>query len=127
MWEVLTMNGISQEKLNEIDQTIKQKLNLSRQSSSSINDSNYEKENEKRKCNTEFLLIKEKAIISFNLKKYEESFQYLKNSGVIKNEEEYSSTLKYLMEDSKNVLMKINLDHFYLLLVVLTNLFWENF
>ena len=28
----------------------------------------------------------------------------------VKNEEEYSSTLKYLMEDSKNVLMKINED-----------------
>ena len=97
-------NRYIEEKLNEIDKTIKEKINLSRRSSSSINDSNYEKENEKRKCNTEFLLIKEKAIISFNLKKYEESFQYLKNSGVIKNEEEFGTFLLIISGFDKFIL-----------------------
>ena len=97
-------NRYIEEKLNEINKTIKEKINLSRQSSSLINDSNYEKENEKRKCNTEFLLIKEKAIISFNLKKYEESFQYLKNSGVIKNEEEFGTFLLVISGFDKFIL-----------------------
>ena len=93
-----------EEKLNEIEKTIKQKIKITRQKSSSINDSNYERENEKRKCNTEFLLIKEKAIISFNLKKYEESFNYLKNSGVIKNEEEFGEFLLVISGFDKFIL-----------------------
>ena len=49
----------------------------------SKNNNNYERESEVRKCQTEFLLIVEKAIISFNRKKFPESYTYLKNSGII--------------------------------------------
>ena len=57
------------------------------------NNSNYEKESEVRKCQTEFLLIVEKAIISFNLKKYQESYTYLQSSGVIKDLAEFGEFL----------------------------------
>ena len=65
---------------------------------------NYEKESERRKCETEFLLIVEKAIISFNLKKYEESYTYLENSGLIKNINEFSTFLLVVNGFDKGIL-----------------------
>ena len=94
-------------KLKEIDLTIKRisnsgnviKINegerLFRTSFPILKSSNnkYETESEKRKCKTEFLLIVEKAIISFNLKKFQESYTYLESSGVIKKLEEFGKFL----------------------------------
>ena len=65
---------------------------------------NYEKESERRKCETEFLLIVEKAIISFNLKKYMESYTYLENSGVIKNLSEFGKFLLVVSGFDKAIL-----------------------
>ena len=95
------------EKVEEIDQSIKRmtlsgnilhvKENESRSSSCasllSLTNNDYERGSEARKCQTEFLLIVEKAIISFNLKKYQESYTYLENSGVIKNVKEFGEFL----------------------------------
>ena len=100
-----------EEKIDEIELNIKRmtvsgnilKVEKSLPSSTS-NINNYEKESEKRKCNTEFLLIKEKAIISFNLKKYEESFNYLKSSGVIKNKAEFGEFLLVISGFDKFIL-----------------------
>ena len=94
------------EKINEIDETIKNmtnsgnitkvdqnnSFNSSSSSLKSINN-NYERESEGRKCQTEFLLIVEKAIISFNLKKYQESFNYLQSSGIINDLKEFGEFL----------------------------------
>ena len=71
---------------------------------SKVNFENYEKENERRKCETEFLLIVEKAIISFNLKKYTESYAYLENSGIIKNTREFSKFLLVVNGFDKEIL-----------------------
>lgn len=45
------------------------------------------------KFNSVFLQKIEKGIFSFNLKKYEESFKFLLESGIIKNEEEFGEIL----------------------------------
>ena len=100
-------NRYIKDKLKEIDLTIKRisnsgnviKINegerLFRTSFPILKSSNnkYETESEKRKCKTEFLLIVEKAIISFNLKKFQESYTYLESSGVIKKLEEFGKFL----------------------------------
>jgi hypothetical protein len=101
----------TKEKIDEIDSTIKKmaagqmslpdiKKNpfVSRSSTAfaylkSKNYNNYERESEARKCQTEFLLIVEKAIISFNIKKYTESYTYLINSGIIKDSSEFGEFL----------------------------------
>lgn len=45
------------------------------------------------KFNSLFLQKLEKGIFSFNLKKYEDSFIYLKNTAIIKSEEEFAELL----------------------------------
>ena len=106
------------EKLEEINTTIQQMSHKKeiekdfnwdiRQSAplmkSKSNFENYEKESERRKCETEFLLIVEKAIISFNLKKYLESYKYLENSGVIKNLSEFGKFLLVVNGFDKGIL-----------------------
>ena len=106
------------EKLEEIDITIK-RLSYSKDLEKEFNNplrhslqtlsnklsfDNYEKETERRKCETEFLLIIEKSIISFNLKKYQESYTYLENSGVIKNLDEYGTFLLVVNGFDKSIL-----------------------
>ena len=95
------------EKVEEIDQSIKrmtlsgnilhikesESFRSSNASLLSLTNNDYERGSEARKCQTEFLLIVEKAIISFNLKKYQESYTYLENSGVIKNVKEFGEFL----------------------------------
>ena len=51
---------------------------------------NLDKERILRKYNSEFILIVEKSILSFNVKNFKDSYEILKNSGIIKNEREYS-------------------------------------
>ena len=106
------------EKLEEINITIK-RLSYSKDLEKEFNNplrhslqtlsnklsfDNYEKETERRKCETEFLLIIEKSIISFNLKKYQESYTYLENSGVIKNLDEYGTFLLVVNGFDKSIL-----------------------
>ena len=106
------------EKLEEINTTIK-RLSYSKDLEKEFNNplrhslqtlsnklsfDNYEKETERRKCETEFLLIIEKSIISFNLKKYQESYTYLENSGVIKNLDEYGTFLLVVNGFDKSIL-----------------------
>ena len=100
-------NRYVNEKVEEIDTTIKRMtlsgnvINLngresfkcSTSSLPSASNNNYQRESESRKCQTEFLLIVEKAIISFNIKKYQESYTYLESSGVIKNVKEFGEFL----------------------------------
>ena len=109
------------EKLEEISNKIKrmsyskdldkemknQQQRLSLQNQNLINKTsfdNYEKETERRKCETEFLLIVEKSIISFNLKKYQESYTYLENSGVITNLNEFGKFLLVVSGFDKGIL-----------------------
>ncbi len=108
-----------QEKLDEIDTTIQRitsielpdskKFDFNGRASVTLaylkskSNNNYEKESEARKCQTEFLLIVEKAIISFNIKKYSESFTYLKNSGVIKNLSEFGEFLLVVSGFDKSI------------------------
>ena len=110
-----------QEKMEEISSTIK-RMSLQKDTpevtnkelrnscplfinkNSNTNFENYEKEAERRKCETEFLLIVEKAVISFNLKKYQESYTYLENSGVIKNILEFGKFLLVVSGFDKGIL-----------------------
>ena len=106
------------EKLEEIKKAIKRMSHPNEENKEAIkilrlsapmlkskaNFENYEKENERRKCETEFLLIVEKAIISFNLKKYMESYTYLENSGIIKNIQEFSKFLLVVNGFDKGIL-----------------------
>ena len=110
-----------QEKMEEISSTIK-RMSLQKDTpevtnkelrnscplfinkNSNTNFENYEKEAEIRKCETEFLLIVEKAVISFNLKKYQESYTYLENSGVIKNILEFGKFLLVVSGFDKGIL-----------------------
>ena len=107
-----------QEKLEEISTTI-QRLSYKKEENNGpkielrnsvplpknkTNFENYEKESERRKCETEFLLIVEKSIISFNLKKYQESYTYLENSGVIKNILEFGKFLLVVSGFDKGIL-----------------------
>ena len=50
---------------------------------------NSDKERILRKYNSEYILIIEKSILSFNVKNYKESYEILKNAEIIKNEKEY--------------------------------------
>ena len=54
---------------------------------------NLDKEKILRKYNSEFILIVEKSILSFNVKNFKDSYEILKNSGIIKNEKEYGEFL----------------------------------
>ena len=106
------------EKLEEIKKAIKRMSHPNEENKEAIkilrlsapmlkskaNFENYEKENERRKCETEFLLIVEKSIFSFNLKKYMESYTYLENSGIIKNIQEFSKFLLVVNGFDKGIL-----------------------
>ena len=54
---------------------------------------NLDKERILRKYNSEYILIVEKSILSFNVKNYKESYEILKNAEIIKNEKEYGEFL----------------------------------
>lgn len=58
-----------------------------------MKNSQFEEEKKKQKYTSVFLKKTEKAIFSFNLKKYEDSFNELINSGIIKSEEEFAEFL----------------------------------
>ena len=55
--------------------------------------SNEEKESQKLKFSSEFLLTVEKSILSFNLKNYKESYEFLLSSEIIKNAGEFGKFL----------------------------------
>ena len=59
----------------------------------SLSQQNYDKERISRKYNSDFILIVEKSIISFNVKNYKESYEFLESSGIIKNVGEYGEFL----------------------------------
>ena len=65
-------------------------LNLEKNEDSQLN---LDKEKILRKYNSEFILIVEKSILSFNVKNFKESYEVLKNSDIIKNEKEYGEFL----------------------------------
>ena len=48
---------------------------------------------QERKYNSDFILILEKSILSFNVKNYKESYEFLESSGIIKNASEYGEIL----------------------------------
>lgn len=77
------------EKFNEVKTLNNQKLNFHRQSTSAVvlDDKNL------IKFSSLFLQKLEKAIFSFNLKKFEDSYNYLLGSGIIKNEDEFGEVL----------------------------------
>ena len=58
-----------------------------------LQQSNNDKERILRKYNSDFIIIIEKSIISFNVKNYKESYEFLLSSGIIKNEGEYGEFL----------------------------------
>ena len=53
----------------------------------------HDKERLLRKYNSDFILILEKSILSFNVKNFKESYEFLESSGIIKNEGEYGEFL----------------------------------
>ena len=76
---------------------IKNKINLEEkkieEENSEQKEQSIDKERILRKYNSEFLLTVEKYILSFNLKKYKESYEFLELSGIIKNVAEYGEFL----------------------------------
>ena len=76
---------------------IKNKINLEEkkieEENSEQKEQSIDKERILRKYNSEFLLTVEKSILSFNLKKYKESYEFLELSGIIKNVAEYGEFL----------------------------------
>ena len=46
-----------------------------------------------RKYNSDFILIIEKSILSFNVKNYKESYEFLSSSGIINSEDEFGEIL----------------------------------
>ena len=54
---------------------------------------NLDKERILRKYNSEFILIVEKSILSFNVKNFKDSYEILKNSEIIKDVKEYGEFL----------------------------------
>lgn len=76
---------------------IKNKIDLEEKKIESENseqkEQSIDKERILRKYNSEFLLTVEKSILSFNLKKYKESYEFLELSGIIKNVAEYGEFL----------------------------------
>ena len=76
---------------------IKNKINLEEKKVEGENNEQKEQSIDKerilRKYNSEFLLTVEKSILSFNLKKYKESYEFLELSGIIKNVAEYGEFL----------------------------------
>ena len=59
----------------------------------SLSQNNHDKERSLRKYNSDFILIIEKSILSFNVKNYKESFEFLLSSGIINNKGEYGEIL----------------------------------
>ena len=81
------------------------KKNYSFKNDFSISNMNsYDKEKEIRVYSSEFLKLVEKAIFSFNLKKYKESYGYLLKSGIIYNPEEYGEFLLVTSGFDKNII-----------------------
>ena len=82
-------------KLNNL--TIGKKQSNSDENNAQIVDEsthqNYDKERTIRKCSSDFILILEKSILSFNIKNYKESYEFLESSGIIKNKGEYGEIL----------------------------------
>ena len=79
---------------------IKNKLNLEKKQKENgtkendlMTQQNIDKERILRKYNSDFLLIVEKSILSFNIKNYKESYEFLESSGIIKNIREYGEFL----------------------------------
>ena len=68
------------------------------------NMNNYDKEKEIRVFSSEFLKIVEKSIFSFNLKKYKESYEYLRNNEIIYNPGEYGEFLLVVSGYDKNII-----------------------
>ena len=64
----------------------------------------YDKEKEIRVYSSEFLKLVEKSIFSFNLKKFKESYNYLKKNGIIYNPVEYGEFLLVVTGFDKNIL-----------------------
>ena len=77
--------------------TFKNELSIS-------NMNKYDKEKEIRVYSSEFLKLVEKAIFSFNLKKYKESYEYLLKSGIIYNPKEYGEFLLVVSGFDKNII-----------------------
>ena len=57
------------------------------------------------KFNSLFLQKLEKGIFSFNLKKYEDSFNYLQSSGIVKDEKEFGELLLVTTGFDKNIVI----------------------
>ena len=80
---------------NKLDSNNKNNLkNKNSQNTEKNNDSeNTDKEKILRQYNSEFILTLEKAILSFNVKNFKESYEILKNSEIIKDIKEYGEFL----------------------------------
>ena len=68
------------------------------------NMNNYDKEKEIRVYSSEFLKLVEKSIFSFNLKKFKESYGYLKKNRIIYNPSEYGEFLLVVSGFDKNIM-----------------------
>ena len=81
-------------KQNSLNLEKKQKEGLA---SSELDDSEqqqrHDSERISRKYNSDFILTLEKSILSFNIKNYKESYEFLLTSGIIKNVGEYGEIL----------------------------------
>lgn len=80
-------------KLKSNISNLEKKQKDSKEKDDSIPQQNYDKERILRKYNSDFILIIEKSIISFNVKNYKESYEFLESSGIIKNAGEYGEFL----------------------------------
>ena len=69
-----------------------------------IESSNLDKEKDFIKYSSEFLLILEKAILSFNSKNYKESFDILRSSEIIKTLKEFGEFLLVVSGFDKNII-----------------------
>ena len=67
--------------------------NKTEQNDESSTQAGHDKERILRKYNSDFILILEKSILSFNVKNYKESYEFLESSGIIKNIGEYGEFL----------------------------------
>ena len=75
---------------------IKNKLNSEKkqkENNDKADNEEHDKERILRKYNSDFILTLEKSIISFNVKNYKESYEFLESSGIIKNIGEYGEIL----------------------------------
>jgi hypothetical protein len=77
-------------KLDSINTNLNIMINNKKKDDSQLN---VEKERYLRQYNSDFILILEKSILSFNVKNYKDSYETLKNSGIIKSIKEYGEFL----------------------------------